>query len=111
MATEQRIVIEGVKNGRPFRETEPVLNNNAAERMQQFRERIEDPPVEGLLSYRPTILRAELEEREVTPWVGKDMAGGEPIVDAWLESGRYRVRDMADVEELRSPRIGGRSGA
>lgn len=101
---EWRIVVEGVQFGRPFREFHAASGEREAQRLLAgFEDRIEDPPSGGLLSEAPTILRAELREREVTPWVLTAAVGHEPVVDAWLASDRHKLHDMDDVRELSEP--------
>lgn len=100
-ATERRIVIEGIKYGRPFREGGMAFGADDAQRtMERYQERINNPP-ESFNDLNPTILRAELLSREVTPWTTVVSVGQAPVVDAWLASDRDKVHDLEDLRELR----------
>lgn len=106
MVTEYLVVIEGVKYGRPFRESSRAFGEADAERvMGNFRDRIDNPPKDGLGSHHATILRAELRTRQVTPWGTVSEVGHRPIVDTWLSGDRHRLHDMQDVEEMGGVRI------
>jgi hypothetical protein len=104
--TEYRIVIEGIKHGRPFRETNTLGSAfDASRQMETLQQRINNPP-STLTGPTAVILRAELRTREVTPWTTEQAVGQEPIVDAWLASERYRVHDQGDLDALRKSQSG-----
>jgi hypothetical protein len=96
--TECRIVIEGIKMGTPFRESSSSLGvNQAQELMQHYGERITNPPG-SFNDLNPTILRAELRTRQVTPWTTTQAVGHEPIVDA---CDRQHIHDQGSLKKLR----------
>lgn len=99
--TERRVVIEGINYGRPFRESSIASDADDADRMMKhFQERINHPP-ESLNGLAPTILRAELRTREVTPWTTVSSVGQQRFVDAWLATERYKIHDLDDLQALR----------
>lgn len=107
--TEYRIVIEGIKHGRPFRETNTLGNDfDARRQMQTLQQRIDNPPP-TLTGPTAVILRAELQTRKVTAWTTDQTQGQEPIVDAWLAGDRYRIHDQDDLDTLRKSQPGKQS--
>jgi hypothetical protein len=104
--TEYRIVIEGIKHGRPFRETNTLGSAfDAGRQMQTLQQRIDNPPP-TLTGPTAVILRAELQTRKVTAWTTEQTEGQEPVVDAWLASERYRIHDQGDLDALRKRQQG-----